>query len=230
MKKFAFIGGSWVGGSDGNMASISRDSGTSGRSGRDAYLDALGSDSSIPRKPSITYKGIENHPQGELKFESSDFSDPNGSNSFGAMEWRIAEISKGETTFISTGSEWKYLDDGTDQENLWKEIDYDDSSWSQGKTPAGFGSILNTQIVTTLDFGPLASEKHPTYYLRKIINVDDPAEFSQFIFNLHVDDAAIVYVNGQEILRDGFPDSTIVNYNTYAPSGDNTITVVSYGK
>ena len=40
MKKFAFIGGSWVGGNDGNMASISRDSGTSGRSGRDAYLDA----------------------------------------------------------------------------------------------------------------------------------------------------------------------------------------------
>ena len=36
---------------------------------------------------------------------------------------------------------------------------------------------------------------------------------------MHVDDAAIVYVNGQEIIRDGFSDSDIVNYNTYAPSG-----------
>ncbi|MDB4721077.1 lamin tail domain-containing protein [Verrucomicrobiales bacterium] len=219
MKKFAFIGGSWVGGNDGNMASISRDSGTSGRSGRDAYLDALGSDSLIPRTPSITYKGIESYPQGGLKFESSDFSDPNGPGSFRAMEWRIAEISKGQTTFMNPGSEWKYLDNGTDQGNSWKEIDYDDSNWSQGKTPAGFGSIQNTQIVTTLDFGSLASEKHPTYYFRKIINIEDPEQFSQFVFNLHVDDAAIVYVNGQEILRDGFSDSDIVNYNTYAPSG-----------
>jgi hypothetical protein len=219
MKKFAFIGGSWVGGNDGNMASISRDSGTSGRSGRDAYLDALGSDSLIPRKPTIAYGGINNYPQGGLKFESSNFSDPNGTGSFKSMEWRIAEISQGKTNFMNTGSEWKYLDNGIDQGNSWEEIDYDDAGWSLGKTPAGFGSILKTQIVTTLDFGAQASNKHPTYYFRKTINIDDPDQFGHFVFDMHVDDAAIVYVNGQEILRDGFSDSDIVNYNTYAPSG-----------
>jgi hypothetical protein len=201
------------------MASISRDSGTSGRSGRDAYLDALGSDSLIPRKPTIAYGGIDNYPQGGLKFESSNFSDPNGTGSFKSMEWRIAEISQGKTNFMNTGSEWKYLDNGIDQENAWKEIDYDDGGWSSGKTPAGFGSILQTQIVTTLDFGSQTSNKHPTYYFRKTINIDDPDQFSHFVFNMHVDDAAIVYVNGQEIIRDGFSDSDIVSYNTYAPSG-----------
>ena len=201
------------------MASISRDSGISGRSGRDAYLDALGSDSLIPRKPTITYGGIDNYPQGGLKFESSNFSDPNGTGSFKAMEWRIAEISKGKTTFIDTAAEWQYLDNGIDQGSAWKEIDFDDDGWSSGKTPAGFGSILRTQIVTTLDFGNQASNKHPTYYFRKTINIDNPDQFSHFVFDMHVDDAAIVYVNGQEILRDGFSDSDIVSYNTYAPSG-----------
>ncbi|MDA7681924.1 CotH kinase family protein, partial [Verrucomicrobiales bacterium] len=218
MKKFAFNGGSWVGGSDGTMDSISRDSGVSGRSGRDAYLDALSADSSIPRTPSIDYVGVDQFPQGELTFESSSFSDPNGSNSFGSIEWRIAEISNGETNFLPAGSLWRYLDNGKDLGTEWREVNYNDLEWLAGDTPAGFGSIINTPIVTTLDFGDQPANKHPTYYFRTSINIQDPNEFSYFTFNLHVDDAAIVYVNGNEIIRDGFRDDAIVNYNTYAPS------------
>ena len=218
MKKFAFIGGSWVGGNDGSMDSISRDSGISGRSGRDAYLDALSSDNDIPRTPTITYNGKDQFPQGDLVFRSSSFSDPNGSNTFGAMEWRIAETSIGEVTFLPQGSAWNYIDDGIDRANLWKEIEYDDSDWLIGNTPSGFGSILNTPIKTTLDYGPQPSNKYPTYYFRTVINIDDPKSFSHFTFNLHVDDAAIVYVNGKEVIRDGFPENTIVTYQTYAPS------------
>ena len=218
MKKFAFIGGSWVGGNDGNMDSISRDSGVSGRSGRDAYLDALSADNSIPRTPIITYIGKDQFPQGDLLFKSSSFSDPNGSNTFGSMEWRIAETSKGEINFLPQGSSWKYIDDGKDLGTLWKENDFDDSNWLIGNTPAGFGSILNTPIETTLDYGPQPSNKYPTYYFRTSINIDDPKEFSHFNFSLHVDDAAIVYINGNEIIRDGFPENTLVTYETYAPS------------
>ena len=218
MKKFAFIGGSWVGGNDGNMDSISRDSGVSGRSGRDAYLDALSADNSIPRTPIITYIGKDQFPQGDLLFKSSSFSDPNGSNTFGSMDWRIAETSKGEINFLPQGSSWKYIDDGKDLGTLWKENDFDDSNWLIGNTPAGFGSILNTPIETTLDYGPQPSNKYPTYYFRTSINIEDPKEFSHFNFSLHVDDAAIVYINGNEIIRDGFPENTLVTYETYAPS------------
>ena len=218
MKKFAFIGGSWVGGNDGTMDSISRDNGVSGRSGRDAYLEALAADSAIPRTPSINYAGKDQFPQGELTFESSPFSDPNGSDSFSSIQWRIAEISNGETNFLPQGSSWRYLDNGKDLGTEWRYVDYNDSEWLSGATPAGFGSIINTPIVTTLDFGSQPANKHPTYYFRSSINIQDPNEFSYFTFNLHVDDAAIVYVNGNEIIRDGFRDDAIVNYNTYAPS------------
>ena len=134
------------------------------------------------------------------------------------MEWRIAETSKGEITFLPQGSSWKYLDDGKDLGTLWKDNDFDDSNWLIGSTPAGFGSILNTPIETTLDYGPQPSNKHPTYYFRTSINIDDPKEFSNFKFNLHVDDAAIVYINGNEVIRDGFPENALVTYQTYAPS------------
>ena len=89
MKNFAFTGGTWTGGDSGTMESGSRDSGTSGREGRDAYLDELGADPSIPDTPIITDLSEEDHPANGLRFESSAFSDSSGD--FGAMEFRIAE-------------------------------------------------------------------------------------------------------------------------------------------
>jgi hypothetical protein len=56
------------------------------------YLKYEARDTNIPKKPIITYMGPENYPIDELSFTSSSFSDPNGSNSFGKMRWRIAKI------------------------------------------------------------------------------------------------------------------------------------------
>jgi hypothetical protein len=92
MKRFAFDGGSWTGGNDGNMEQESRDSGLSGQQGRDAYLDWLGSDTAIPNQPTGSYSGEPGFPQGGIRLSSSAFSDPQGAGSFGAMEFRVAEI------------------------------------------------------------------------------------------------------------------------------------------
>lgn len=56
------------------------------------YLKYEARDTNIPTKPTITYTGSENYPIDELSFTSSIFRDPNGSNSFGKMRWRIAKI------------------------------------------------------------------------------------------------------------------------------------------
>lgn len=83
MKNFAFLGGDWPGGSV-------------GAGGRAAFLDTLqasnGEGAQIPDTPVITYTGTAGFPTDGLAFQSSAFSDPQGAGTFGAMEWRIAEV------------------------------------------------------------------------------------------------------------------------------------------
>ncbi len=49
-------------------------------------------DSSIPDTPQVTSTGSEAFAADALSFSVSDFSDPQGDNSFGSMEWRIGEV------------------------------------------------------------------------------------------------------------------------------------------
>ncbi len=56
------------------------------------FLGNNARDNAIPETPTITYVGLENHPADGLVFMSSDFDDPQGSNSFGALKWRLSEI------------------------------------------------------------------------------------------------------------------------------------------
>lgn len=83
MMNFAFVGGSWP---DQNV----------GAGGRAVFLDqfADGPDASrLPAKPVITYTGPAGFPADRLSFEASPFSDPQGSSTFLAMKWRLAEVS-----------------------------------------------------------------------------------------------------------------------------------------
>ncbi|MEM7392310.1 MAG: lamin tail domain-containing protein, partial [Verrucomicrobiota bacterium] len=88
MKAFAFDGGTWPGdvGASGNYPATHRPNGT------DDHFDALQLDAAIPATPTITYTGDSNFPVNVLSFLSSAFSDPQGSNTFGGMEWRIGPV------------------------------------------------------------------------------------------------------------------------------------------
>src|SRR6266480_86546 len=44
-----------------------------------------------------------------------------------------------QTTLISTGAVWKYLDDGSDQGTGWSASGFDDSTWNSGPAELGFG-------------------------------------------------------------------------------------------
>ena len=83
MKNFAFVGGQWPG-----------DNSPIGS--RAAHLDTLqnfnGEGLRIPEKPTISYTGAIGFPTNGLSFLSSAFDDPQGVGTFGAMEWRIAEV------------------------------------------------------------------------------------------------------------------------------------------
>lgn len=89
MKRYAWEGGSWIGG-EGNDPS--KDGGVSGREGRDAYLDFAAKDNA-PNRPTITYTGGDGFPVDALQFTSSAYKTSIfAGKPFASMEWRLAEV------------------------------------------------------------------------------------------------------------------------------------------
>ncbi len=207
MKRFAWVGGSWPGG-------------TVGSGGRAAFLDAYANDNAIPGTPTITYSGEAGFPVDGLALSSSDYADPQSAATFGAMEWRIAEITPlvGDTIeILPRGASWRYLDEGSDQETVWSLPGFNDSTWQVGEGPFGYGFITNTTFNTVLGFGPDDDNRHITTYFRTTIDINDPAAIESLVLQLNVDDGAVDYLNGIEVARDGMPDG-VISFQT--PSRD----------
>lgn len=83
MKDFCFVG--WSGASGPTV----------GAGGRAAYLTNLADSADaglLPATPAISYTGAAGHPLNGLSFQTTEFSDPQGPGTFGAMAWRVGEI------------------------------------------------------------------------------------------------------------------------------------------
>ncbi|MDE0860205.1 MAG: lamin tail domain-containing protein [Akkermansiaceae bacterium] len=73
------------------------------------YRNFLNSEAAtIPAKPIITYIGAPGFPSTDLSFQSSNFSDPQGSGTFGGMQWRIGEIYNESVTGYVSGEPFRY--------------------------------------------------------------------------------------------------------------------------
>ncbi|MBK8148010.1 MAG: metallophosphoesterase [Acidobacteria bacterium] len=121
----------------------------------------------------------------------------------------------GQATLIGRGSNWKYLDNGTNQGSSWTAPAFDDSLWTNGNAQLGYG---DGDEVTTVGYGPDANNKYVTTYFRKTFNVADPTDYTGLTLNILRDDGAIVYLNGTEVFRTNMPAGS-VTYQTLAPLG-----------
>lgn len=102
------------------------------------------------------------------------------------------------TDLIPRGSDWQYLDDGSDQGTAWQATDFADGDWARGQAPLGYG---HSNIVTTVSYGSSSSNKHITTYFRRHFDVDVPiASMQRARIYLLREDGAIVYLNGQRLI------------------------------
>ena len=53
------------------------------------------------------------------------------------------------------------------------------------------------------------------------MNIPDPDIYETFTFKLHIDDGALVYINGVEVIRDRFNPGTAVSFSTLADQAGN---------
>jgi hypothetical protein len=109
---------------------------------------------------------------------------------------------------VSTGSTWRYLDDGSDQGTAWRARGYDDSAWSSGQAQLGFG---DGDEATVIGYGGNASSKNITTYFRRAFSLSDPSSIGSVTVRLLADDGAVVFVNGIEAFRTNMPGGSIVS-------------------
>jgi hypothetical protein len=105
--------------------------------------------------------------------------------------------------FISSGDQWRYLDDGSDQGMAWRGTGFADGAWSEGASPLGYGDGDETQVVGFVDADPgtVGMQKNATTYFRKTVSIADPSQYGEFKLDYVFDDGVAIYVNGGEVER-----------------------------
>lgn len=112
------------------------------------------------------------------------------------------------TVLVAAGprSVWQYLDAGQIAAPGWQSAAFDAGAWKAGAAPLGYG---DPGLTTTLSFGRVPAAKPVTTYLRRVVQVADPARLGAITFDLRRDDGAVLYWNGVEILRSNMPAGAI---------------------
>ena len=113
---------------------------------------------------------------------------------------------------VGRGATWTYLDNGTDPGATWKDPGFDDGLWFSGESQLGYG---DGDEDTGVGFGGDPNNKFITTYFRHEFNVADPNSLQGLTLHLMRDDGAIVYLNGDEVYRNGLPAGP-VDYLTMA--------------
>ena len=151
---------------------------------------------------------------GEVNLHSDGSFDFVASPGFSGNESFVYSVSNSDGNvsreLFSYGSEWKYLDDGSNQGQEWRTLEYDDSSWSAGRGQLGYGEGDEEVVI---GFGSNPNNKHITTYFRREFTLGAPESVNSLVIGLLRDDASAIYLNGAEVYRDQSL-SPGANYNT----------------
>ena len=117
----------------------------------------------------------------------------------------FAFVSESATTIIARSSSWKYRKgtaEASDPRSAWRLQDFDDSSWSSGNLPIGYGG---TGLGTTLSD---MQNSYSCIFLRKTFTMSSVAEDLRLRVLADWDDGFIMWINGERVLDKDEPDGT----------------------
>lgn len=128
------------------------------------------------------------------------------------------------TQLFAKGTQWSFYDKGSLDGEKWKETSYNDAGWQNGNAPLGYDTGNASKAAaynTTLSYGSSSSNKYPTYYFRRNVNLSAaPSAGVSFTLDWIADDGFVIYVNGTEagrFLMNNTPNPTFNSFaDTYA--------------
>jgi hypothetical protein len=123
-----------------------------------------------------------------------------------------------EITLIAPGTNWKYLDDGSNQGTAWRDIQFPDNTWSNGLAQLGFGDSPRDEATFIRRTNSVTGTTNITFYFRRAFNVSNPSVFADLSMWLLRDDGGVVYLNGMEMVRSPSLPSlpSPITHNTFA--------------
>jgi hypothetical protein len=114
-----------------------------------------------------------------------------------------ARTAGAETLLEAGGSTvWKFLDTGAEPDERWRQPQFDDSKWTAGHAPLGYG---DSRLRTLLRYGPDPAHKRITTWIRGQFDAAEIKPDDQIILSVCVDDGAVIYLNGNELSRVNMP-------------------------
>lgn len=119
------------------------------------------------------------------------------------------------TPLIAGGSVWRYSDRGLDLGTNWAQPQYNDSAWAQGPARLGYNT---PGIATTVNYGPLATNKYITTYFRHNFVAPSTVHYTNLNLRLNRAHGAVVWLNGREVFRVNMPSGPI-SYLSYSKAG-----------
>ncbi len=126
----------------------------------------------------------------------------------------IPSASESTIPLVAAGSVWQYLDNGSNAGTAWRQLSFDDGTWSEGPAPLGYGESNEKTVV---GFGGASNSKYVTTYFRHPFHVANLSGILGLTLGLMRDDGGVVYINGREVFRSNMPTGTI-SYTTLAPT------------
>ena len=105
------------------------------------------------------------------------------------------------TLLLTNGSTWRYEDSGATQAVEWVNLGFDDSLWGTGFAELGFGDAAGDNPERTLlriNSG-LFDTNSLVYYFRKVIDVANPAAYTNLIISALRDDGARIFINSNAV-------------------------------
>jgi len=118
---------------------------------------------------------------------------------------------------LARGARWRYHDKGEDLGSRWHAGGYDDSAWSEGESELGYGDAGEGRPeATVISYGDDTRKKHSCYYFRHVLELERKPDVDLLLLGIVADDGAIVYLNGEEVVRINMPQGE-VNHGSFAP-------------
>lgn len=159
-------------------------------------------------------------------FRSSEISvTPIVPDGYFFKNWEIRQ----ESYLVKTNDQWKYLYQSEPLDPNWKSASFDDAAWSEGEAPLGSGLTYyqKTAVSGTTEGGwgdmwgggnwgggnwggGFGASVNTTTYFRKRFEINDVNSLNEQLQCLaHINDGAIIYINGNEVFRHNLPQGDI---------------------